>query len=300
MEPDELDKYLLAGEIAAEVREEVKTRVEEGVKLLDICEWVEDRIRRLGAEPAFPCNISINEVAAHYTSPPGDETVIPPRSLVKVDLGAHVDGYIADTAITICLDPLKERLVKAAEAALKEALRKAEPYVRISSISSLIEKTIRARGCKPISNLTGHNLARYTIHAGISIPNVSHYSLKKLEPGHAYAIEPFVTEEWGAGSVIESLTVTIFRLAKTKAKGKQARELLKHIQNAFKTLPFAERWLWRLVPKGKYEKAWRELLSSGAVMGYPVFIERAGCPVAQAEHTIVVLEDKCIITTLQK
>jgi len=300
VEPDVLDKYVRAGEVAAEVREEVKARIQEDVKLIDICEWVEDRIRKLGAEPAFPCNISINEVAAHYTSPPGDEKVIPPRSLVKVDLGAHVDGYIADTAITVCLDPLKERLVEAVERALQEALREAGPRVRISRISATIERAIRARGCKPISNLTGHNLARYTIHAGISIPNVAHRSLKRLEVGQAYAIEPFATEGWGAGFVIEGLETTIFRLAKTKARGKQARELLKRIQEAFKTLPFAERWLWRLVPRNKYEGAWRELLSSGAIMGYPVFIERTGCPVAQAEHTIVVLEDKCVITTLQK
>jgi len=299
VEADVLDKYVRAGEVAAQVREETRTRVEEGVKLIDICEWVEDRIRKLGAEPAFPCNISVNEVAAHYTSPPGDESIIPPRSLVKVDIGAHVDGYIADTAITICLDPLKERLVRAAETALKEALRSVGPHVRISRISALIEKTIRALGCKPISNLTGHNLARYTVHAGISIPNVAHRSLKKLEPGQAYAIEPFATEEWGAGVVVEGPETTIFRLVKMRAKGKRARELLRRIQEAFKTLPFAERWLWRLVPRNKYEGAWRELLSSGAVMGYPVFIERTGCPVAQAEHTIVVLEDGCIITTLR-
>jgi len=300
VEPDVLDKYLRAGEIAAEVREEVRTRVEEGVKLIDICEWVEDSIRKRGAEPAFPCNISINEIAAHYTSPPGDETVIPPRSLVKVDIGVHVDGYIADTATTICLDPLKEKLVRAVESALREALREAGPRVRISRISALIEKTIRGHGCKPISNLTGHNLARYTIHAGISIPNVAHHSLKRLEAGQAYAIEPFATEEWGAGFVVEGIETNIFRLAKTKARERRALELLRHIQANFKTLPFAERWLWRLVPRGKYEGAWRELLASGAVVGYPVFIERLGCPVAQAEHTIVVLEDKCIITTLPR
>jgi len=300
VEPDVLDRYLRAGEVAAEVREEVRARVEEDVKLIDICEWVEDRIRRMGAEPAFPCNISINEVAAHYTSPPGDEKVIPPRSLVKIDIGAHVDGYIADTATTVCLDPMKERLVRAVEVALRDALREAGPRVRISRISALIEKAISSRGCKPISNLTGHNLARYTIHAGISIPNVSHHSLKRLEPGQAYAIEPFATESWGAGLVVEGPETTIFRLAKTKAKGKQARELLRRIQEAFKTLPFAERWLWRLVPRAKYAGAWRELLSSGAVMGYPVFIEKTGCPVAQAEHTLVVLNDRCVITTLQK
>ena len=298
MEPDVLDKYLHAGEVAAEVRESVRDVVDEGAKLIDICEWVEERIRKLGAEPAFPCNISVNEVAAHYTSPPGDERVIPPGALVKVDIGAHVDGYIADTATTICLDPTKERLVRAAEAALEAALRTAGPRVRISKVSSAIEKAIKVHGCRPISNLTGHSLARYTIHAGVSIPNVAHHGLRRLQPGQAYAIEPFVTEPWAAGFVVEGPETNIFRLANMKAKSKLARELLELIHQHFKTLPFCERWLWRLASRKQYEGAWRELLATGAVMGYPVFIERSNCPVAQAEHTIVVLGDKCLITTL--
>ncbi|HDI01419.1 MAG TPA: type II methionyl aminopeptidase [Candidatus Bathyarchaeota archaeon] len=297
---EELDKYLKAGEIAAEVREAVPDVVDEGKKLIDICEWVEGRIRSLGGRPAFPCNVSVNEVAAHYTSPPGDEATIPPGAIVKVDLGVHVDGYIADTATTICLDPAKERLARASRAALEAALREMRPGIRISHVSSIIERTIRAYGCKPISNLTGHDLDRYTIHAGTAIPNVSTISLKKLRPGRAYAIEPFVTEPWGDGVVIEAPVSTIFRLVRptVKGKGKRASELLRAIYNEFKTLPFAERWLWRLLPRSKYEQAWRELLDKGAVMSYPVFIERSRCPVAQFEHTVVVLEDKCIITTL--
>jgi len=295
---EELDKYLRAGEIAAEVRDAVPDVVDEGVRLIDICEWVEGRIRALGGKPAFPCNVSVNEVAAHYTSPPGDEQIVPPGALVKVDIGVHVDGYIADTAITVCLDPARERLAKASKAALEAALGEVRPGVRISHISSVIERTIRAHGCKPISNLTGHDLDRYTVHAGTAIPNVSVLSLKKLRPGHAYAIEPFVTEAWGAGFVIEAPVSTIFRLARPSVKDKRGNELLKIIYREFRTLPFAERWLWKLVPRSKYERAWRALLAKGAIASYPVFVEKSGCPVAQFEHTIVVLEDKCVITTL--
>jgi len=297
---EDLDKYLRAGEIAAEVREAVPDVVDEGVKLIEICEWVEERIRRLGGRPAFPCNVSVNEVAAHYTSPPDDETVVPPGALVKVDIGVHVDGCIADTATTVCLDPAKERLVRASREALKAALREIRPGVRISHVSSVIERTVRAYGCKPIANLTGHDMDKYTIHAGTSIPNVSTLTLKKIRPGRAYAIEPFVTEPWGAGFVIEAPFCTIFRLVRPVVKDRKANELLSLIYREFRTLPFAERWLWRLVPRSKYEPIWQSLLRSGAVTGYPVFIEKSGCPVAQFEHTIVVLEDRCIITTLRE
>jgi len=299
LEEEVLAKYLRAGKIAAQVRDEVVHLVEEGARLIDICEWVEKRIRKLGAQPAFPCNISVNEVAAHYTSPPGDESVIPPKALVKVDIGAHVDGYIADTAVTVCLDPTKERLVRAAEEALNAALREIEPNVKISHVSSAIEKAIKAYGCKPISNLTGHSMDRYTIHSGISIPNVSFHGLKKMKPEGAYAIEPFVTEGWASGIVVERPPVTIFRLLKPSAKGKKADRLVKVIYEHFRTLPFAERWLWKLVPRSRYEETWRELIANNVVMGYPVFVEKSGGPVAQFEHTVLVLEDRCIVTTLR-
>jgi len=295
-----LEKYVRAGEIAAEVRDRVAEVVDEGVKLIEICEWVEGNIRKLGGEPAFPCNVSVDEVAAHYTSPPGDESTIPPGAVVKVDIGVHVDGYIADTATTICLDPGKERLVEAAREALNAALRALRPNVRISTVSSAIEKAIRARGFKPISNLTGHSLARYTIHAGTTIPNVSFHGLRRLRPGGAYAIEPFVTEGWAAGVVVEGGRATIFRLLKPTAKGKKPSRLVKTIYEKFRTLPFAERWLWRLVPRRKYEVVWRRLLEEGVVMGYPVFVEKSGGPVAQFEHTVLVLEDRCVITTLSE
>ena len=299
MEEEVLACYLRAGEVAARVREEVKDVVEEGMKLIEICEWVEERIRKLGAKPAFPCNVSVDQVAAHYTSPPGDESVIPPGALVKIDIGAHVEGYIADTATTVCLDPAKEHLARAAEAALEAALREVRPGIRISRISSTIEKTVRAYGCKPISNLTGHNLGRYVIHAGTAIPNVARpFMLGRLEPGGAYAIEPFTTEPWADGSVVEGPEIAIFRLAKRSAKSKEALRLVNLIYKEFRTLPFAERWLWKKDPKEKYWRTWRELLTSKVVVGYPVFIEKSNCPVAQAEHTVVVLEEGCIVTTL--
>ncbi len=298
MEEEVIAKYVLAGEIAAKVREEARDLVEEGMPLVELCSKVEEMIRKLGARPAFPCNVSVNEVAAHYTSPPGDESVIPPGAVVKVDIGVHVDGYIADTAVTVCLDPSKEGLARAAEAALRAALEKVRPNVRISHISSAIEKAVRARGFKPISNLTGHSLDRYTIHAGTSIPNVSFLGLEKLKPGNAYAIEPFVTEGWAAGVVVERWPATIFRLLKPSAKGKKPRELARRIYENFRTLPFAERWLWEVVPRSRYESVWRELMAQKVVMGYPVFVEKSGGLVAQFEHTVLVLEKECIVTTL--
>lgn len=296
---DAIQKFKLSGKILRETREEMKNYVREGMPIIDVCEKTENLIRKKGGKPAFPCNVSINEIAAHYTSPPNDKKRIPEKSIVKLDLGVHVDGYVTDSEITICFDPEYGSLVKTAEQALKIAINNVLPGISTSTLGAIIEKTIKSRGFKPISNLTGHQIGRYVIHAGTSIPNVSHISFfSKIKLGGVYAIEPFVTLPNAIGKVKNGEEVTIFRFLKRKSsKNPYAKQLLKNIEENFRTLPFAERWLQNVVPKEHYKEAFKELLSSKALMGYPIFIEASGKPVAQAEHTVLIVEDGCIILT---
>ena len=293
-----LEKFRHAGKILRETREEIKHFVHENMPIIDVCEKAENLIRQKGAKPAFPCNVSINEVAAHYTSPPNDKTRIPEKSLVKVDIGAHIDGYVTDTAITICLNPEYKTMVDAAERALKTAIENIRADMPISRISSIIETTIKSRGFKPISNLTGHQVGRYLVHAGTSIPNVAQFSLSKLKLNGTYAIEPFTTLPNAIGKVEDGEQTTIFRYVKSKSTtNPHAKQLMKHIEENFRTLPFTERWLKNMVPEEHYEEAFRQLLSSKAITGYPIFIEMSGKPVAQAEHTVLVTKDACEILT---
>lgn len=295
-----LKKYIQAGKIAARVREEIKRAVKEGMQLIEICEAVEGRIRDLGGKPAFPCNISVNEVAAHYTSPPNDGRRIPGKALVKIDIGVHLDGYIADTATTVCFSPEHEGMVYAAEKALEAAINIMRPGISISKVSSEIQATIERYGFRPVSNLTGHQIGRYIIHAGKSIPNISHFSLEKIASGCVYAIEPFVTLKDAIGIVEDSPERYIFRLVKYKFAQKQIeiRNLLNFINENFKTLPFAERWLIRDLGREEvYKRAFAELISQKYLMSYPVFIEASLKPVAQAEHTIFVGDKDIIVIT---
>lgn len=293
-----IEKFRLSGKILRETREEIKRFVKEGMPIIEVCEKAEKLIREKGGKPAFPCNVSINEVAAHYTSPPNDDKKIPENSIVKVDIGAHVDGYVTDTAVTINFNPEYEGLTETAEKALKTAIENIRPNASTSKIGALIENTIKSRGFKPISNLTGHQVGRYLVHAGVSIPNISHVSFSKIKLGEAYAIEPFVTLPEAVGRVEDSSEVTIFRYLKSKpTKNPYAKQLLKHIESNFRTLPFAERWLNSIMPKQHRQEALKELLSSKAIMGYPVFVEISRKPVAQAEHTVLVTEEGCIVLT---
>jgi methionyl aminopeptidase len=293
-----LQKYRRAGKIAAEVREYMRRIVSVEMPIIDICEKTEALIREKGGKPAFPCNVSINEIAAHYTSPPNDKRTIPENSIVKVDIGAHVDGYIADTAATVCFNPEHDILVQTAEEALETGIETLHAGLSISKFGGTVQKSIEIRGCKPISHLTGHQLGRYLIHTGKSLPNIFHFSMAKVNLGEVYAIEPFVTTPRAAGRIKSGHETNIFRFLKRKSiKSDYAKQLLDYIFKNFRTLPFTERWLRNIVPSNHYEAAFNELLNKKALMAYPIFVEASKNPVAQAEHTVIITKDGCSVLT---
>jgi methionyl aminopeptidase len=295
---EELEKFRTSGRILRETREEMRSFVKENMPVIDVCEKAEGLICSKGGKPAFPCNVSINEVAAHYTSPPGDKSRIPQGSTVKVDIGVQVDGYVTDTAFTACFSSEGRSMANTAELALKTAIDNIHGDMTLGKIGGLIENTIKNRGFKPISNLTGHSVGRYLIHAGTSIPNVAQVSLAKVRTGEVYAIEPFVTLPDAIGRVDDGIQMTIYRLLKTKSvKSAAAKKMLKHIEVNFRTLPFAERWLIGVVPSEQHKVAFKELFASKAIMGYPIFVEASKKPVAQAEHTLIIKENGCEVLT---
>ncbi|RLG04759.1 MAG: type II methionyl aminopeptidase [Thaumarchaeota archaeon] len=298
MEEEALDRFRQAGRIARKARNRVLALVREAAPIIEICEAVESLIRDEGAEPAFPCNVGVNEVAAHYTSPPGDRLTVPPRSLVKVDLGVCLDGYIADTAITVSLARELEPLSEAAEIVLREALKIMRAGTPVSRIGSIIERAARSLGFKPIRNLTGHEIKRYQLHAGATIPNVGALCPGRLKAGHVYAVEPFLTTSRGAGEVVSTKLRTIFQMASAKLKlrklSQEERSLMQYIASRFNGLPYTTRWI------KDYEKLkpiHEKLVKSGRIYSYPVLVERLGEPVSQAEHTVIIFEDGCEIIT---
>jgi len=289
-----LECYRKAGRIVGQVRRKVPGLVQEGNKLIDICEKVEDMIAQLGGKPAFPCNVDINEVAAHYTSPLGDTSRVPKASIVKVDFGVHIDGFIADSAVTVSNDPVHLAMVSTATEALRKALEIVRPGVRTSDVGALIQQTIERRGFKPIWNLTGHVIDRYTVHTGESIPNVGRMTGGKFKEGQICALEPFVTSSSAKGEVKDADETHIFRFLKRKgASTPEGKRLITYLEEKFRTLPFAKRWLAESDFSLGQASAFEELLENRCVVGYPVLTESSGELVAQAEHTILVTGDGC-------
>lgn len=297
MDDIHVSDYMKAGAIAGEVREMVRKRDFTGETVYEVCEWVENEIRSRGADCAFPVNTSINEVAAHYTAEPDDTLVIENGDLVKVDLGAHVNGYIADTAVSLSYNEKHDALVQAAEDALARAMRICTAGSKSGKIGKVIERSIRSAGFRPIANLSGHSLDQYTIHAGKTIPNIWAFGGFSLSEKSAYACEPFCTYSDGGGFVRNGQTKNIFALHnRRKTKDSTADAMITYIWENFSTLPFAERWLTEQFGNATSDTL-NFLVRKKAIKAYPVLLESHGKTVAQAEHTFIPGETEPLITT---
>ena len=287
---EQLEKHREAGEILATVRAEAADRVEVGASHLEIAEYAEDRIRELGGEPAFPVNISVDEEAAHATPEPDDGSTFG-EEMINLDIGVHVDGWLADTAVTVDLSGHPE-LAEAPAEALDAAIEVIEPGVETGDIGAEIEAVIDGYGYNPVVNLSGHGLGHWEQHTDPNIPNRSVEQGVELEVGDVVAIEPFATD--GGGKVTEGADEEIYALEReASVRNRDARQALEQIVDEFKTLPFARRWL----DTRRSEMALRRLARQDVVHGYPVLKEDDGCLVSQKEHTVIVTEDGCEVTT---
>lgn len=276
------DYYVEAGRIAAKVRTETVPRIKEDIPLLEIAEFVEERIKDLGANPAFPCNISINEIASHYT-PQDYLPCFRKGDVVKLDLGTHIEGYIADTAATLEIGTNHHhKLIRTCEEALDKAIESIKDGVETNDIGKIIEDIIKEGGFNPIKDLTGHNLEQYVLHAGVTIPNYKCFFSHTIKKDMVFAIEPFAT--YGRGK-IKNGKPFIFAI-NDRCSGNIANE----IRNRFGSLPFTPRWI---PDTGINElKGAREYLE---------LIENDDEIVAQSEHTVIVNEEGCeVITRLAK
>src|SRR3989442_13659560 len=216
MDADVRESLLRAGRISREVRERAVALVKEGALLLDVAEEAEDLMRKRGAKPAFPTCISIDHVAAHY-SPTHDDTLrFGQGNVAKLDLGAKLDGWIADTAVTVEVGTRNwTELVRASELALQTAIEAVHAGVSTRAIGEGIQRAIEAHGFRPVRNLTGHTIEQYLLHAGKSVPNIAH-GHDILEAADVVAIEPIASS--GAGQVDRRRTGNIYRALKVKSQ----------------------------------------------------------------------------------
>lgn len=296
MDEEEISKLKKAGQIAVQTIEYARSIIKPQMPLLEIAEKIEAHIVQLGAKPAFPINLSINEIAAHSTPQFNDTQVA--RGLLKADIGCHIDGYVADTAFSIDLESSKENqeLIEAAETALEKAAEIIKINSQLKEIGSAISKEINSRGFLPITNLSGHSIGKYDLHAGITIPNYDNSQTLSLQEG-LYAIEPFVTLSTATGSVKDGKPSGIYHLENSALpRDSFARSVLQFIKEEYSSLPFCSRWLVKKFGS-RALVALRQMEQAKILHQYPQLIEKSGGKVAQAEHTILLTKSEKIITT---
>lgn len=298
-----IESYIKAGKALASAKKLARRLIKPDALFLEIGDKCEEEIRKQGADLSFPINISLNEIAAHYSPPIDDKTVVPEKGLLKIDMGSHYNGYIADSAITINIDgdPKLEKYVEAAKAGLNAAIAKFKPGVKLYELGDAIAHEIISRGLRPITNLGGHQLEQFDLHAGNFIPNFKDKSHNyTLKPGDAYACEPFATS--GVGKVVNGKEAYIFRFVKKKKKNISYEYLnyMNKFEKHFKHLPFSPRWILKekIMPKNKIDRIINIFTRKGIIDKYNVLIERTAEPVSQFEHTLVIDEEgNTIVTT---
>ena len=304
-----IDSYIKAGKIVSKIRSDASEMIKEGCLVLDLVEYVEGEILKQDAEIAFPCNVSINEVAAHYTSPANDKTVIHAGDLVKLDLGAMVNGCIADSAVTIMAggniderfsqDQINENqeLIEASAAGLEAAIATVRAGVELNKIGAAVHEAINDFDFNPIFNLMGHSLEQYNLHAGISVPNYDNNDTFKLDEGQAVAIEPFATT--GIGHVNDGPGHFIYSyIANKPFRMKSTQKVLNYIQNNNQYVPFSGRWITDKFGERRGGIALKQLSDAMAIYPYAPLKEKKGCFVSQKEHTLIVEKEGCTVTTL--
>ena len=284
-----------AGKIAQEIKEFIKPKIKVGAKAMDIITVAEAKIEELGGLCAFPVNLSINNIAAHYTSPiKDDDLTINDDDIVKIDLGVHIEGYIVDTAFTLNFneDTFLENIIQATEVALDAAKMMAKPKVNTKEIGRKIESIVKGFKYNPIKELGGHQIERWTVHGKKALPELGSQGGDVMEEGDIFSIEIFAST--GEGSIHNTQHSYIYELnpysGRVPLRRKVSKQLLGFINKNYKTLPFAERWLAKEFRLG-VAFGLQELVQQGKLQAHYVLAEKKGVYVAQSEETILITED---------
>ncbi|KAJ6867464.1 hypothetical protein NC652_038620 [Populus alba x Populus x berolinensis] len=305
-----------AAEVHRQVRKYMKTILKPGMLMTDLCETLENTVRKLISENglqagiAFPTGCSLNCVAAHWTPNTGDKTVLQYDDVMKLDFGTHIDGRIVDCAFTVAFNPMFDPLLEASREATNTGIKESGIDVRLCDVGAAIQEVMESYEVEingkvfqdanhGFENSIPDSLGQSSwvhegvlscsssklcwsillIHAGKSVPIVKGGEQTKMEEGDFFAIETFAST--GKGYVREDLECSHymkdFDVGHIPLRLPRAKQLLATINKNFSTLAFCRRYLDRL-GETKYLMALKNLCDSGIVQGSYV---------SQSEHTIL-------------
>jgi methionyl aminopeptidase len=197
----ELEKMRGAGRLVGEVLTELTARVAPGVTTAELDEIAEQRIRRAGAIPAFkgyhgyPATIcaSINEEVIHGI--PSGRRILNEGDVISIDVGASLDGYYGDSAVTLAVGQVSEQaatLLRVTEESLYRAIERVRPGGRISDIGHTVQQHVERHGFSVVREFVGHGIGQ-RMHEEPQVPNYGEPGRgPRLTEGMVIAIEPMV------------------------------------------------------------------------------------------------------------
>jgi len=197
----ELEKMREAGRLVGDVLTELTARVAPGVTTAELDEIAEQRIRKAGAVPAFkgyhgyPATIcaSINEEVIHGI--PSGRRILNEGDIISIDVGASLDGYYGDSAVTLAVGQVSEQaatLLRVTEESLYKAIERALPGGRISDIGHAVQQHVEAYGFSVVREFVGHGIGQ-RMHEEPQVPNYGEPGRgPRLSEGMVLAIEPMV------------------------------------------------------------------------------------------------------------
>lgn len=196
----EIERLARVNELVARVLAELKTMVAPGVSTADLDAVAEARLKEAGAASAFkgyhgyPATIcaSVNEQVVHGI--PSRRALVE-GDIVSVDMGAKLDGFYGDSAVTVPvgrIDDEAARLLEVTEAALYRGLRAVKPGARVSDIGAAVQEHVEAHGFSVVREFVGHGIGT-KLHEEPQIPNYGPAGRgPRLAEGMVLAIEPMV------------------------------------------------------------------------------------------------------------
>lgn len=294
----------------------------EGAKVADLCRLGDDTIaaeaagvfkgKKIEKGIAFPTCVSPNSVVGHLSPAADDALVLKAGDVVKVDLGAHIDGYIATQASTRVVGGALDApatgpaadVIAAARTAFDAAVRLMRPGKRVSDVSDVLAKCVEPFGCTLVEGVMSHQIKRHVIDGNKAVlnrPSPEHrVEDAEFEAGEVYAVDVVVSTGEGHARVKDERETSVFKRAvdvEYRCKLKAARAVLHGVSKASPTMLFTTRRLKEVAAEGGGEPltdaqlrmGLTECLTHGLLHAYPVLHEKPGALVAQFKGTVLLM-----------
>jgi len=303
-------KYKMAGEIANRVLKAVIDKCVAGASVRELCS-VGDQLlteetskcfkkeKEMKKGIAFPTCLSVNNCVCHFSPLASDTDVeLKKGDMVKIDLGAQIDGFIAVAAHTVVVETTEFKgrqadVLLAAHYASEAVLRLMLPGTENTTVTQTVQKVAEAYQCKPIEGMLSHQLKQFEIDGEKTIIQNPNEAQRKehekctFDLHEVYAIDVLISTGEGVGREMETRTTVYKKTNETyMLKMKTSRALFSEVTSKCGSMPFSLR---NLEDEKKARMGIVECVSHKLLEPFHVLYEKPSELVAQFKYTVLLM-----------